>query len=96
MTPHRSIILILLVALCLLSISRNYVTIPQGVYVNDTSSGSITRRNWSWGDMTANSTSLSATHNYRSPGYFIVNLESCNSFGCNQTHRVVFARFGDT
>ena len=56
---------------------------PLNIAFTDTSTGSPTAWNWSFGDGTANSTVQNPTHNYSAAGSYTVTLTVSNSTGSN-------------
>jgi PKD repeat protein len=62
---------------------------PLGVKFTDTSTGSPTMWNWSFGDAswfnTTSSTKKSPSHLYSTPGVYTAKLIACNAAGCNTT-----------
>jgi len=53
-------------------------TAPADILFTDSSSGTITGRNWSFGDSTANSTDQNPTHTYTNAGTYTVTLTTIN------------------
>jgi PKD repeat protein len=69
-------------------------TIPLNVTFHDTSSGSPTTWNWSFGDGGGNSTDQNPTHSYAVAGTYNVTLTVTNAFGSNTT--VILGYIGAT